>query len=311
MNKIRLRSYIYLILVALIWGAAAPIIKFTLEGIDPLPFMSYRLAIASVFSLIFFIVKIKRGKKFKRLRAHLPLAITYGFLAVPLSLGFLFLALDKTTVLDLTLTGVIAPMIVMAGGALFYRDHITHKEKVGISIVLLGVILNSIYPLLSGGSDIILTGNFLLILYLLADSGSILLSKQAVRYKIQSSNLTNLAFIVGALTLIPLTIVIYGGQNLLNSLLNLPFKYHLGVWYMALMSGNLAYYLFVRGQRSIEVSEAVLFGYLQPLFTIPLAVFWLGETLRTSFILGAVIIAIGLFVAEYKRQTKKVAGASN
>jgi len=74
---------------------------------------------------------------------------------------------------------------------------------------------------------------------------------------------------------------------------------------MALLSGNLAYYLYVRAQKTIEVSEAVLFNYLQPLFTIPLAIFWLGESLSTSFIIGAIIIAFGLVIAEYKHSLAK------
>ena len=74
---------------------------------------------------------------------------------------------------------------------------------------------------------------------------------------------------------------------------------------MALLSGSLAYYLYVRGQRTIEVSEAVLFNYLQPLFMVPLAVFWLGEKLSATFLIGAVIIAAGLFIAEYKKGNKK------
>src|SRR3990172_6520942 len=125
MNPQRLRAYTYLLLTAAIWGIAGPVIKFTLEGIDPLPFISYRLAISAVISIFFFLGKIKRGKKFRQLNAHLPLALLYGFLAVPLGLGLLFVALDNTTVLDLTLIGVIGPLIVTAGGSLFFHERIT------------------------------------------------------------------------------------------------------------------------------------------------------------------------------------------
>jgi drug/metabolite transporter (DMT)-like permease len=120
-----------------------------------------------------------------------------------------------------------------------------------------------------------------------------------------SANLTNLAFIIGALTLIPITLFTYGTPNVINMIIALPFKYHLGVWYMALLSGNLAYFLYVRGQKSIEVSEAVLFNYLQPVFMVPLAIFWLHESLTASFIIGGIIITIGLMVAETKRRNLK------
>jgi len=301
MNPRRLRAYVYLLSVVIIWGVAGPVIKFTLEGIDPLPFISYRLAISAIVSVSFFAVKIFRGKKFNQLKAHLPLALLYGFLAVPAALGLLFVGLDKTTVLDLTLIGVIGPMVVTVGGVFFFREHITKKERIGIAIVLIGILFNSFFPIFKS-EGVRLTANILLLAYLVADAGAILIAKKASRYKINSANLTNLAFIVGAVTIIPLTIFVHGWKDFYSQIVGLPFKYHLGVWYMAIFSGTVAYYLFVRAQKSIEVSEAVLFNYLQPVVTIPLAVFWLKEELSFHFILGAVLITLGLFIAEFKKR---------
>jgi len=301
MSPRRVKAYISLLLVVVIWGAAGPIIKFTLGGIDPLPFIVYRLAISSVVSLIFFGRKIRHGKQFHHLRAHFPLALLYGTLAVTLALGTLFYALKDTTVLDLTLVSVMDPMLALLGGAFFFREHITKKEKIGISIVLLGVILNSLYPFFAGGSSVRFTGNILLLIYILSDSSSILIAKKSLRSKIKSANLTNLAFIIGFVTLLPIVVFMYGFHNLWIMITTLPLKYHLGVWYMALMSGNLAYYLYVRGERTLEVSEAVLFNYLQPVITIPLAIFWLKESLSIHYVVGAAIIATGLFIVEYKK----------
>jgi len=298
----RQKAYLYLIATAALWGAAGPIIKYTLEGIDPIPFLTYRFVIAGLFSVVFFLVKIAKGKKFRQLRAHLPLALLYGFLAVPVTLGILFFALDNSTVLDLTLIGVAGPLLVTLGGTLFFRDHITHRERIGIGIVLAGVFFNSIVPIFSLGSEVRFTGNLLLILYLISDCGSVLVAKKAVRLKIKSSNLTNLAFIVGAIILVPIALITNGANETLSAIFSLPFKYHLGVWYMALLSGNLAYYFYVRGQRTIEVSEASLFNYIQPLFMIPLAVLWLKESLSKTFIIGAIIITIGLVIAELKKK---------
>jgi len=165
MNPYRLRAYLMLLLVAAIWGPAAPIIKFTLQGIDPLPFLSYRFAIASLVSIIFLIVG---GLKLPKLKEIFPLLLLYGILAVPLAIGALFTGLDKSTVLDLTLIGAIGPMVVILGGALFFRDHITRKEKIGIGIVLVGVFINSFYPILQD-SAVRLTGNLFLIIFLLSD----------------------------------------------------------------------------------------------------------------------------------------------
>lgn len=301
MTDHRKRAYIYLILTAIIWGAASPIIKFTLGGLDPLPFLAYRFLIAGIVSVFIFSCKLLKGKKFRYFRANFAKVIIYGIFAVPLALGILFFGLDKTTVLDLTLIGVIGPMVVTLGGSFFFHDKITSREKTGITIVLLGAILNSLYPLISQNGAR-LTGNIMLLLYLLCDTSSVLIAKKAVQKKIKSVNLTNFAFIIGALVLIPMASFELGVNPLIQTITTLPLKYHLGVWYMAIISGNLAYYLYVRAERSIEVSEAALFNYLQLVFTVPLAIFWLNEKLSIHYIVGAIFIIIGLIIAERKHK---------
>lgn len=302
MISYRNRAYRYLILVAIIWGVAGAVIKYTLGGIDPLPFLAYRFTISALFSLAFFCRKIHRGKKFKQFRANFALVAVYGLLAAPIALGILFYGLKNSTVLDLTLVGVIGPLIVTAGGALFFRDTITKKERVGILIVITGVLLNSFYPLMSSTTRVALSGNILLLAFLITDASSVLIAKRVVRKKVKSANITNMAFIIGAIVLVPLTALIYGPRQLASIIITLPLKYHFGVWYMAIASGTLAYFLYVRAQRSIEVSEAVLFNYLQPVFMIPLAVFWLKEKITFSFIIGAALIALGIFIAEHKKK---------
>jgi drug/metabolite transporter (DMT)-like permease len=299
MNPHRLRAYIYLIIVAAIWGAAGPVIKFTLSGIPPLPFLAYRFAISAIFSLLFF---LKKGVRLPKPKSSLPQIVTYAILGFTVALGALFVGLEKTTVLDLALIAIIGPLIVALGGAFFFRDRITSQERLGIAIVLLGAFIYSFAPILTSGANIRLTGNLFILISLLADAAATLVAKRLLQKNIPPSTITNTGFIVGAATIIPLAVTVHGKDILINSVVNLPFKYHLGVWYMALLSGTLAYFLSVRGQKSIEVSEASLFQYLQPIFSVPLAVFWLGEKITIPFIIGAGFIAIGVIIAEYKKK---------
>lgn len=299
MSKHRLKAYTYLLVVAIIWGVAGPIIKFTLGGIDPLPFLVYRFTISAIISFIFFGIK---GFKIKNPGKNIPKIIIYGLLAFSLALGTLFTGLKQSSVLDLTLISAISPLIVTAGGAIFFKDRITKKEKLGIAIVLVGALINSFAPFFSQKTKVEFTGNLFIISYLIFDISATLFAKKALRDKISPLTLTNSGFIIGALTIIPFTFLKIGASETLIQIASLPLKYHLGVWYMAVFSGTLAYYLYVLGQKSIEVSEAVLFGYLQPIFSVPLAVFWLGESLTPTFIIGAFLIATGVFVAERKKK---------
>ena len=78
---------------------------------------------------------------------------------------------------------------------------------------------------------------------------------------------------------------------------------------MAFLSGIVGYALWIKGQKSIEVSEAGLFAYLTPIFGAPLAVWWLGEKITPIYIIGALIITLGVFIAEYKKRSKSLTRA--
>lgn len=297
----RLKAEFYLLAAMAIWGMAGPIVKFTLGGIDPLPFLSYRFFLASIFSLIVFKafkLKLPKGKM-------LWISIGYGLLATTIALSILFFGLKNSTALDLTLIGTSGPLVIALGGWLIFKDHITKREFKGISIALIGTSIVAMGPLIQGEDSLKLSGNLLLILFLLIDGSSVLLSKYIVKKRADPFAVANLAFIVGALTLIPFTIYLYGFENIFNQVTNLELKYHLGVWYMAILSGNVAYAFLLRGERTIEVSEAGIFAYLQPLFAIPLAVFWLGEQITSYFLIGAIFIILGVYLAETRSSKKR------
>lgn len=296
---VRVKAYLYIIAAMALWGSAAPIIKFTLNGIDPLPFLAYRFLISAIIGII--VLKFFRPKLPKTVHGWSMISL-YGLLATTIALGFLFEGLDRTTVLELGLISVVSPLIVILGGGILLGERVTKRERMGISLAILGTAITIIAPAILGGEIFRFSGNVLLVLYLLADTSSILLAKKLMREKFSPLAMTNFAFILGALTIIPYTFYFYGGMDIIRQIIIMPIHYHMGVWYMAIVSGSLAYYLFIRGTRSIEAGEASLFFYLQPLFSIPLAVFWLKETLTTAYIIGAGVIAIGVYIAETKNR---------
>ena len=53
---------------------------------------------------------------------------------------------EKTTVIDMSLISLFGPIMVIAAGALFLKEHITKKEKVGIFIAFLGVLIPDMFP---------------------------------------------------------------------------------------------------------------------------------------------------------------------
>lgn len=299
MNPSRLKAYSLLIIVTIIWALAEPIIKFTLGGFSPLIFLTYRFGLASLVSVACFLIF---GFHFpKDIKTRLEI-ILYGLVTSTFSLGLLFFGLQNTTVLNTLLITLTNPLLVTIAGVKFLKEHVTVKEKIGMGIALIGTVFTVVEPLLqNGGSLTKLTGNIMVVLYLIFAAIGVILGKKLLRKDVDPLTLTNTAFIVGFVSLLPFAL-----PQILNSrfqiLTSPPLPYHLGVIYMAFLSGTLAYLLSNKAQKTIEVGEAAVFSYLYPVFSAPLAVLWLGEKITPLFITGGVIIAVGVAVAEIKKR---------
>lgn len=301
MNPYRRKAYVLLLSVSLIWGVASAVIKFTLGGIGPLPFLTYRFFLATVAAFLFlpyFHIH------FQKIKDNFLEIFIYSFITTTIALGLLFLGLSKTTLLDTVLITAVSPLITAVAGVLLLNEHISRQEKTGIALAFFGTLITIVDPLFKNGVHLVsLTGNLLVVGYLVVNALSSVLAKKLARKDISSFALSNISFIIGFITIAPLTFAATSPSLLMSTIKNLPLQYHLGVIYMAFISGTLAYALWIKGQKSIEVSEAGLFAYLVPVFSAPLAIFWLGETVTLPFILGAILITAGVIVAEYKRRS--------
>jgi len=299
MNPYRLRAYFAILTATIIWGVAGPIIKYTLGGIDALTFLTYRFALSSIVAIISFFIA---GVHIPRSPKTLVKLLFYGLMTSSVSLGLLFFGLEKTTVLDETLITLVSPLLISAAGAYFLKEHVTLREKVGMGIALLGTVFTVIEPIIqNGNSSSRISGNILIVFYLIATVICAIIAKELLREDVKPLTMTNFSFITGFITLLPFALVKYGFTNIATTISNLEFPYQLGVFYMAILSGSLAYTLSHAGQKTIEIGEASVFSYLYPLFAAPLAVLWLGEKITSSFILGGAIITVGVVIAEYKR----------
>ncbi|HEX6976752.1 MAG TPA: DMT family transporter [Patescibacteria group bacterium] len=306
MSKRRLAALFLFLVVTIISAVAGIVIKFTLSGISTLPFLTYRFAISSVVAipfLLFYKKSFTGLRPFSKNVSTILELFIFSFITSTLALGLLFLGLEKTTVLDMTLITSIGPLVIGAAGAMYLREHITSREKVGMVIAFLGTVLVLVEPIirLHDGKHQVL-GNVILILYVFSTAVSAVLGKRLLQKRVSPITMTNSIFIVGFLTIIPVALYTYGLPNLVQTVTTLSMPYQLGVLFMALVSGNLAYTLGNKAQKSIEISEASLFTYLIPIFTAPLAIVFLGEKLTPVLIVSSVIVLAGVVIAEYKKK---------
>lgn len=292
----RTKSYLILLFVSAIWGIAGPVIKFTVGQIPPFVFLTYRFLISGVIGLIGLAITPLHWPT----KPHAKLYIlVYCFLTTTISLGLLFVGYQYTSALTGSILTALSPIMTAAIGVALLHEHVTRREKLGMSIALAGTLLITFEPSPLGNS---LLGNFLIILSLVLGLALSVMAKEISRNypKVSPLGLTHLSFVVGFITILPFTLTQHSPFTILHSLLTAPPSAHLGVWYMALFSGTLAYWLWEKAQRTIEIGETAVFSYLVPFFTVPLSYFWLHESISTIFIISCLVTAAGIVIAETK-----------
>lgn len=300
MNPHRLKAYILLLIVAVIWGIAGPVIKITLGKIPPDLFILYRFFISSIIALLFFVIK---GIKLPKDKLTLIELTIYCILNSSVTLGLLFWGTSKTSLLDMSLISLFGPLLLSAAGYFFLKDKITKREKAGTLIAFVGACLIGLSPLAkTSGTDGRLLGNFLIFLSLIsAASGGVLL-KKLMKKGVSPTLLANLSFIIGFITILPFVLVFRSPSYILHTTYYIPTSAWLGILYMAAVSGNIAYILNNMGQKTIELSEAAPFAYLYPIFSAILALVLLGDKLTFPIIIGSLITLAGVIIAETKKR---------
>lgn len=297
----RNKSYLLLIIATIIWGVAGPVIKYTENFLDPLVFLLYRLAISSLVGIVG-LGLIRRHNWPKSIGQKLGLLV-YCFLTTTVALGLLFTGYEKTSALTASILNALYPIMVAIAGVVFLRERITRRENVGMGIALMGTALVTIEPFLTGiqATTFSLEGNLLVIASLVVGVLVAVMIKLLLRHAVNPLSVTHLSFIVGFITLAPIVLLKFSFTEIAFQIMSAPWQAHLGVVYMALLSGTLAYYLWNVGQKTIEIGESSLFSYVYPLITLPLSIFWLKEPVTKLLVVGAVIITVGIVIAETKK----------
>lgn len=301
MNPRRLKAYFYLTITCVIWGIAGLVIKVTLGAIDPGTFLLYRFFLSSLATLPFI---LKGGLHLPRRAGVLFALVVCGLLNSSIGLGFLFWGTDLTSLLSMSLITVFGPLVLTIFGVIFMHDHMTKREKLGSVIAFVGAIVLAIAPLLKqdhGTSQFL--GNVLVFLSVIAIESAGVLIKKLLRDGVSPTTIANVTFIVGFFSMLPVVLIQKGLSQTITTIVQLPLAYQAGVFYMALLSGNLAYTLYNLGQKPIEVSELAPFAYLYPAISAILAVALLGDRLTAPILISTGIIIVGIFIAEWKRRS--------
>lgn len=291
LSKLHL-AVLAIIITNIIWGASSPIFKWALQDIPPFSFAFLRFLLAALLLLPFTIhtLHIKRSDITK-----LMLLSFFGFF---IHISLLLFGLTISNSINAPIIASSAPVFLFLGSIFFLKEKINKKILYGTVISLLGVMVIILRPLFDTGLDGSITGNLLFVISTLSFVVYTLLLKD-YKFPYSAATVTFYLFMFATVIFFPFFLW-ETSQGTME--MTLTGRSMLGILFAAVLTSVVGYVFYNFALKHIRASETGIFLYIDPVITVLIAGPLLGEQVTLPFMIGSVLVFLGIFVAERRLQ---------
>lgn len=283
--------FIALILASSIWGVNNSVMKLTLLTVPVFSLALIRFGTASFILLPFVKDQLAIAKKDRKL------LILSALCGVSLNIAFFFWGIKLTSALNAGIIVASLPIFTLLFASFFLKEKVSKNLILGGTLAVVGISIIVGRDLASLGLSFSPLGDFLVLLATLSFVGYEIISKKLFA-KYNAFTVTYYSFAIGALTFLPLAIWEYLSNPFwIKGLTATSFT---GIAFGILLSSLTAYSLWQWGLSKIPASRVGFFFYLDPVVSTITAVLLLSEVITFPFLIGAILIFAGLFIAEGK-----------
>ncbi|MCJ7826142.1 DMT family transporter [Patescibacteria group bacterium] len=288
------KGILALIIANVIWGFASPIFKWSLTNIPPFTLAFWRFFLASIF-LGIFLASTKQLEIPTLNKKHWFKLIWYALTGITGNIIFFFLGLQRTLAINAPVIASAQPLLIFLVAPFLLNEIVTKRKLVGMIVGTIGIAVIVLEPMYYVGIDGDLIGNLFLVL---ATIFAVLATLTGRKLFHDQNPLVLMfwAFLIGAITFLPLATYEFGSTPALYQQLDI--KGLVGIVFGSIFSSAIAYSLFAYGLSKISASESSIFTYIDPVAGTILAYFMLHEPITIPFVIGAIFIFGGIFVAE-------------
>lgn len=280
-----------LIITNIIWGAASPIFKFSLENIPPFILAFIRFFFAGLIFSPYAFIYIKKISWLDQIKI-----LWIGFFGVTINIAFFFLGLQATESINVPIIASSGPIFIYLFSIMLLREKPKLKIFLGMIIALLGVLIIILSPALLDGKKFVLgeiKGNLLILLATFGTVIQTLISKDVLK-RVNPFLVTAISFLFGGLTFLPLAIKEYFSWNFNE----LNIQGWTGIIFGVYFSSAIAYFLYYYGISKLKAQEVGLFTYIDPVVAVLIAMPLLGEYPNLYYIIGTILVFGGIYFAE-------------
>ncbi|MDO8551197.1 MAG: DMT family transporter [bacterium] len=282
------KAIIALVIANIIWGAASPIFKWSLDNIHPFTLAFFRFWLAALILLPFAWNNLKVEKK------DWHTLIILSISGITFNISFFFLGLSLAPSINAPIIATSGPIFLLMGCWFYLKEKIKKKIIFGTLIGFLGVSLIILQPLLENGFDGEVLGN---LFFVLATIGAVIhtVFARKIMPHYSAVTITFWSFFIGALTFAPFFSWETGKYGLLAGISYVGIT---GIVFGVVLCSVAAYYLFNLSIKMLQAQEVGVFAYLDPIVAIIIAIPLLGEIPTPLYILGSLFVLVGILTAE-------------
>jgi drug/metabolite transporter (DMT)-like permease len=278
------------LVAASIWGGMYVVSKVVLDVISPFSLLALRLILGAASLAL--VIQLRGG--FTISRQAFWRAFGVGVVGYGISLGFQFVGTKLSTAANGSLVTSATPALVLPFAALLLNEPVTPRRLVAILIASLGVIA-VIDPRTADLSSNLFWGN----LSLLAAALTWALYSVLVRKVSQGMDLLqgSTIMLIGGL---PSSLVFSAWEINTTGIGEITPGIIGGVLFLGIISTAIAMFLWNYAFAHLPAAAASLTFFAQPVVGTLLGWFFLNEQITPLFLLGGVLIGLGILISNEK-----------
>lgn len=277
--------------LAMLCWALSMIVVRDVAGVVPPAALSFLRCLISVF-LLFFLCRNSLRHQWPLLRRHWKLIALLGACLFVGGNGMLFVGLQFTTAINASLINSAEPVMIVAVAWAMYRDRLTLIQWVGVLLSAAGVI----YLIGRGDLGVLLAfelniGDIFILISITTWAFYAVLLRH-VPPEMDRLNLVFGILVAGAVLVFPFWIL----ENIYYKPTPLVWDLVWATGFNAVFASILAMFWWNHAVQHLGPGRAGLFVHLIPVYTVFLAMWFLGEELHPFHAVGIGLIAAGIYL---------------
>lgn len=285
--KTSTKATLALLGTVLLWSHMVVITRGIVAFVPPITVLFYRLLIAALCFMPFFL----KNRTWEKPHFIKMVLISLG---ATINLTFFILGIKYTSASASQIIYATMPILILSYGRFILKEKQTRTKIIGILIGFLGLLLIGYLSAIEQGETISgsLRGNFLIFV---AMSGWTwyLLSSKKLSANFLPIEMGSTSILVSFLVSSVLFII---NQSIYQNPISFSPVIFMSLLYIGFFGTFITYILYQYAIRHSSALKVSLTSYIQPVTTAFLAILLLGEQLTFYFIIGSVMVLIGIFI---------------